>query len=264
MKKIITVFLCVLFSLMLFIPVNAETDEGLPRVVDNAGIFTETQFEDLTDRANTVAEKYDIEYLLITCDDLEGMSAQTYATEFPFNNGYCEYGEFEGVILFLSVDPYDKHYYTIAFNSYQNDFSDKVREKINDIIYDDMKSGDYYEGFKQHIKLVGQFYKNGKKLPLKYRIEWDNVWIALIVGAVVGAVVGGMRLSSCKKKMRVVAPVDAHQYLDGGSFNLRDKRTYYLYSTVTKTPRKESSGSSGGSSSGSSSSGSYSSSGRSL
>ncbi|MBO4733560.1 MAG: TPM domain-containing protein, partial [Clostridia bacterium] len=155
MKKIITVFLCFAFSLMLFIPVNAETDDGLPRVVDNAGLFTEEQLEDLTARVDKVADKYDIEYLLVTCDDLEGMSAQTYAAEFPYNNGYCEYGEFEGIILFLSVDPYDKGYYTQSFNSYQDVFTTKVREKINDIIYDDMKAGNYYDGFKEHIKIVG-------------------------------------------------------------------------------------------------------------
>ena len=76
-----------------------------------------------------------------------------------------------------------------------------------------------------------------------------------------------MVINACKKAMRVVSPVDAHEYLVKGSFDLRDKQVYYLYSTVTKTEKQKSGGSSGGGSSyssGSSSGGSYSSGGRSF
>lgn len=263
MKKILTVVICLILSAFFFLPVNAETDGGLPRVVDNAGVFSEAELQELTEMADEVAQRYDIEYLLVTCDEIKGYSAETYAAEFPYENGYCEYGGFEGITLFLSLDPLDKGYYMQAFGSYQDVFPDKVREKIVDMIYKDMKAGNYYAAFKSHIEIVGQFYKDGKKLPLKYRIEWDNVWISLAVAVFLGLVVGAMRLASCKKAMRVVVPVDAREYLINGSFVLRDKRTYYLYSTVTRTRREKSSGS-GGSSSGSSSSGSYSSSGRSL
>ncbi|MBO7519444.1 MAG: hypothetical protein J6T73_01580, partial [Clostridia bacterium] len=95
--------------------------------------------------------------------------------------------------------------------------------------------------------------------------EVDGLLICMVVGVIIGIIVGGIRISSLKSAMKVVAPVDAREYLEKDSFNLRDKKTYYLYSTVTKTAKQKSSGSGGSShSSGSSSGGSYSSGGRSF
>lgn len=264
MKKIITVFLCFAFSLMLFIPVNAETDDGLPRVVDNADLFTDMEEEELDKRVASLNDKYNISYVLLTDIDNQGKSREQYSADFLTSNGYADARG--AVVFYLNLEPGGMHggWRTTAIGSCEKVFDKKVIEVIEGIVEEDIKDGNYYDAFLKHIDFVKELYKNGGKLPLKYRIEWDNVWISLIVAAVVGAVVGGMRLSSCKKKMQVVAPVDAHQYLEKGSFDLRDKRTFYLYSTVTKTAKQKSGGSSGGSSYSSGSSGgrSYSSGGR--
>lgn len=94
----------------------------------------------------------------------------------------------------------------------------------------------------------------------------QTVLIIFAFSIVAGIIAGAVHLAICRKGMRVVAPVGAREYLVKDSFVLRDKNVVYLYSTVTKTPRPKSNGSSGGSSfsSGSSSGGSFSSGGRSF
>ena len=72
-----------------------------------------------------------------------------------------------------------------------------------------------------------------------------------------------MVIESMKLKMQVHTQVSANEYLEKGSLDIRNKSVRLMYTTITKTEKKESSGGGSSYSSGSSSSGgSYSSGGR--
>ena len=258
MKKILTLVLCLALSAFFFLPVIAEEDDRgnteYDRVIDLADVLTDSEEEELLARADKLARDDEISYIIMTNDDNEGMSSEEYAMELYYYGDY-DVGDGNGaIILYLSLDPSDRAWYYIPVDSYEKIFDDETREKMNDDIEADMRNGDYYEAFLSSIELVKDQYKNHGKLSV------TDFLICLAVAVVIGLVVGGMRLTSCRKAMRVVAPVDAREYLVSDSFRLRDKKTYYLYSTVTRTEKQKSGGSSGGSSHGHS----YSSSRRSL
>lgn len=256
--------------------------ENLRRVVDDADIFTEEQELVLNERINEVIEKLGIGYVLLTDNDNHGLSPEEYSSDFLHFGGYGVGDNYGAVVFYLCFDPSDRCWRTTSINSYESIFTAKVTYVIDELVDADIRAGNYYEAFLTHISFVEDLFENDGVLPDTYdsyaksysnyvsgsgdsSSPFENLLICIIVAVVVGTIVGGMHLVACRNAMRVVAPVDAHEYLKKGSFVLRDKKTYYLYSTVTKTAKQKSSGSGGSSySSGSSSGGSYSSGGRSF
>ena len=297
MKKFFVILVSLIISSILVITALAEempywypkdisnfTDfhgENLRRVVDDADIFTEEQEAVLTEQVNEIVEKYGVGYVLFTDNDNHGLSPEEYSSDFLHFGGYGVGDDYGAVVFYISFEPGNRCWRTTSINSYESIFSASVTYTIDEIVDEDIRSGNYYEAFLKHTAVVEDIFANSGFLPDSYdgylssyeninsdsdsSISLEGFFICLIVAVVLGAVVGGMHLSSCKDAMRVVAPIDAHEYLKKDSFVLRDKRVFYLYSTVTKTEKQKSSSSGGSSySSGSSSGGSYSSGGRSF
>lgn len=301
MKKILILFSCLMLIAFFSLPVFAAgmpdwypedvtgfTDfhgENLPRVVDGADIFTDEQEAELNRRMAEVTDELGIGYALLTGNDNCGLSPEEYSSDFLHFGGYGVGDGYGAVVFYLCFDPSNRCWRTTSINSYESIFTAEVTYVIDELVDADIRAGRYYEAFLTHVDFVEELFLNGGELSDDYddyvsEYEYytsdsyssdsdtgDNILISLIVGVIIGVIAGGMRLSSCKKAMRVVAPVSAREYLEKDSFVLRDKKSYYLYSTVTKTAKQKSSSSSGGGSSyssGSSSGGSYSSGGRSF
>lgn len=300
MKKVLSLLCALCLATLFFLPVFAQEmpywypddisgfsdfhGENLPRVVDDADIFTDEQEAELNRRMAEVTSELGIGYVLLTGDDNCGLSPEEYSSDFLHFGGYGVGDGYGAVVFYLCFDPSDRCWRTTSINSYESVFTAQVTYVIDELVDADIRAGRYYEAFLTHIDFVEELFLNGGELPDSYddyideyesylsdsgsskNYVGENIFMALIVGAVIGAVAGGIHLSSCKKGMRVVAPVSAREYLLKDSFVLRDKKEYYLYSTVTKTAKQKSGGSSGGSSfsHGSSSGGSYSSGGRSF
>lgn len=258
--------------------------ENLRRVVDDADIFTDEQEYILNERINEVIEKYNIGYALLTDDDNHGLSPEEYSSDFLHFGGYGVGDGYGAVVFYLCFDPSDRCWRTTSINSYESIFTAEVTYVIDELVDADIRAGRYYEAFLTHIDFVGELFENNGTVPEKYdnyiagysdyvsssgkssSFSTESLFICIVVAVIVGTIVGGLHLASCRSAMRVVAPVGAREYLVKDSFKLRDKKVYYLYSTVTRTAKPKSSSSGGGSSysSGSSSGGSYSSGGRSF
>lgn len=297
MKKILCALCALCLCFAFFLPVFAEgmpywypkdtsgfTDfhgENLPLVVDDAGIFTDEEEAELNRRMSEVVGELGIGYVLFTDNDNHGLSPEEYSSDFLHFRGYGVGDGYGAVVFYLSLDPDNRCWRTTSINSYESVFVAQATYVIDELVDADIRAGRYYEAFLKHIDFVEEIFKNDGAIPAKYdgyvdeyyeSLEDDgtspteNILMCIGIGVVVGLIVGGMHLSSCKKAMRVVAPVDAREYLKKDSFVLRDINSFYLYSTVTKTAKQKSSSSGGGSSfsSGSSSGGSYSSGGRSF
>ena len=302
MKRVLSLFFCVALIFAFCLSVSADDmpywypadvsgfsdfhGENLRRVVDDADIFTAEQEEELNRRMQQVVSELGIGYALFTDNDNHGMSPKEYSSDFLHFGGYGVGDGYGAVVFYISFETGNRCWRTTSINSYESIFTAEVTYVIDELVDADIRAGRYYEAYLKHIAFVEELFQNDGELPSAYDSYVDDyydyiddstsssssssgdIFTCIVAGIVVGLIVGGMHLSSCKKAMRVVAPVDAHEYLEKDSFVLRDKKTYYLYSTVTKTARQKSSGSSGGGgssySSGSSSGGSYSSGGRSF
>ncbi|MBO4432077.1 MAG: TPM domain-containing protein [Clostridia bacterium] len=299
MKRIISAVFCVVLIFSLCFPVFADmpywypentegfTDfhgENLRRVVDDADIFTDEEEAELNRRMNEVVDNLGIGYALFTDNDNHGLSPEEYSSDFLHFGGYGVGENYGAVVFYISFEEGKRCWRTTSINSYESIFNAETTFVIDELVDADIRAGRYYNAYLTHIEFVEKLFLNGGEIPAEYDEYVDRYsdyeygsddssddvvsrfLICIAVAVVIGLIVGGMRLSSLKKAMKVVAPVDAREYLKKDSFVLRDKKTFYLYSTVTKSAKQKSSGSGGGSSfsSGSSSGGSYSSGGRSF
>ncbi len=78
--------------------------ENSDRVVDNADLLTDAEEASLEEQYTQIAEKYQYDIAVVTTNTLNGKSAQDYADDYYYDNGYgygresgwsdasCEYG----------------------------------------------------------------------------------------------------------------------------------------------------------------------------
>ena len=303
MKRLFCFIICVMLSLSFCLPAFADTmpdwyykgdfsefsdfhAENPPRVVDDADLFSVEEEAVLNERISEVVENLGIGYALFTDDNNHGLTPEEYSSDFLHFGGYGVGEEYGAVVFYISFEEGNRCWRTTSINSYESIFTSYVTFQIDEMVDADIRAGRYYEAYLKHIAFVEELFENGGELTedlifadyedyeANYSDDYaddsdkdSNIFTTIVVAVIIGAVVGGMHLARCRKAMKVVSPVDAHEYLVPGSFDLRNKQVYYLYSTVTKTEKQKSGGSSGGGSSyssGSSSGGSYSSGGRSF
>ena len=229
-----------------------------PRVIDNAGIFTDEMIGDAQEKLNELSRQYGYDLIIFTDKEYHTYYRSDYAEDFYYYNGYGK----DGIVFYIFTDNFDHgtvYYGTVSFG--------ECYKKYGEL---DLK-GEAYNGIhKRDVKKAIHDYTDSLEFALKkgrLPMSLKSILICLAISVIAGLITGGVHITKCKKGMKITYPVDARNYLVNGSFSLRNKKVDYLYSTVTRVAKpKSSSSSSGGSSysSGSSSGGSYSSGGRSF
>ena len=228
------------------------------RITDNGGYFSESAKTKAETSLKELSEKYGYDLVVFTDKGYNTLRRGEYADDFYYYNGYGENG---AVLYILEDDMTGTVYYGILFEGECYDKYDELAGGLLDVLEKPIDDDDYNKALENYIDSL-DFVIGHNRLPM----ETKSKLMCFAIAVIAGLIAGGIHIARCRRGMRVVAPVDAHEYLVKDSFKLRDKKVYYLYSTVTKTAKPKSSGSSGGSSysSGSSSGGSYSSGGRSF
>ena len=245
--------------------------EDPPRVVDDAGILTDEQFEELEEQVERICDEYDFSYVIFIDDDTHGLSKELYSADFLYYGGYGIGDDYSAVCFFLSLEPGNRGWRTTSIGSYQSIFTSDVTEMIDEIVDSDMHEGNYYKAIKKQANYIEENLERGKskgksvyetkfKVKSKFR---DFLGWPLIVGIIISLVIMAMVIEEMKKKMRVETAVNANEYLAKGSLKIRNKNVRLIYTTITRREKEKSSGGGSSYSSGSASSGgSYSSGGR--
>ena len=111
-------------------------DRQKPLVVDEAGILTEDELEQLNAKAESISEEYQCEAAVVYIDYLDDRSAQAYADDYYDYNGYG-YGEGDDGILLL-VAAGDREYAMTTYGSAIDVFTDSRLEKIETVIVEEL------------------------------------------------------------------------------------------------------------------------------
>lgn len=240
--------------------------ENPPRVVDDAGILTEAQKEELSEQVQRICDTYDYSYVIFTDDSTHGLSKEVYGADFIYYGGYGKGDAYSAVCFFLCLEEGNRGWRTISTNSYEDIYNADVTYTIDEIVDKDMRSGNYFEAIKKQADYIEKSLSEGHfeiiEPPKPAKTNFFG-W-PLIVGIIIALVIAEMVILAMKEKMKLPTAVSAKEYLAKGSLNIRNKSEMYLYSTITRTRKSESSSGGGSShSSGSASSGgSYSAGGR--
>ena len=152
MKKKPNGFVSVLLALCLLLApmtVFAESNAQLNYVTDDAGILTDSQWEDLEQRAQQVSEEYQCGVYMITVDDYTD-----YSTESVYTADYTIYHDYEmgmgedrdGIMILLSME--DRDYAMFVYGPKASEvFNAYGQEQLETYFLDNFRDDDWYEDY---------------------------------------------------------------------------------------------------------------------
>ena len=259
MIRKITVILIALFLMVsVLLPVSAE---GIPYVVDAAGLLSGEETAVLEEKAASLNSIYDIHPVILTVDSLGGSRPQEYADDYYDFAGYGD----DGVLFLLAMEERDWYISTSGKMIYA--LTDYGIQQIGEGSVAFFGEGAWYDGFCYFLDTLpaylealenntpmdgaadysGSYYHGDQEEIVSYQeASSPSFLLSLFCGiAAAGITVLIMRLCMNTKRPRR----SAGEYMVNGSWNLSQHQDLFLYSNVTKTRKQDPPKSSGGGSS---------------
>ena len=234
MKKM---FVILVMILALAVPVMATGQ----LLVDDADILTSSQERQLSKKLEHASEVCDMDVAVVIVDGIGNEDIQDYADDYYDYNGYAD----DGVMLVVDMD--SRQWWITGTGDGTDVFTSSVINKIGNRIESDLSDGEYLEAFETYTQLCIDYVEKDGAFNVG-----GSLLAALIVGLVVALIVTGIW---CGQLKSVRFKAAAGDYVKPGSLSVRLCQDLYLYSTVSKVKRQQSSSGTHVSSSGRSHSG---------
>lgn len=143
-QKICLAFI-VMFNLLAFAPWRVaavgQTLSGKPAVVDQANIFTDEQEQSLAKEADRLAQRLDMDVVIVTTDNTENKSSMAYADDYFDYNGYGSDEKKSGVLYLIDMD--NRNAWISTTGRGIDAFTDARIDKILDSAFGPLSQGHY-------------------------------------------------------------------------------------------------------------------------
>lgn len=249
MKKIFCFVTVLVICLACVMPAAAEFAN--PAVTDKAGYLTDEQFSDITKKLDEIRGKYNFDVSVYIEENMSGDSAMETADDIFDYDGYGAGAAKDGIMLYLSASPRKYWFTTHAYGEHV--FNSNGLNYLENNVLPYLKDDDYYNAFVVYADKTEELLAMAVS-GTPYN-ESEDGWmftLCVIVGALgIPLIVAFAAMKSKLRKMNTAVGQNyASNYVKNGSFNLVNSRDIFLYSSVTKSERVESSSDSHTSSSG--------------
>lgn len=234
---------------------DADYNDSLERVIDNANLLTSSEEEKLADMIEDIKDKYKFDVVILLEPDIDGAYCVSYADDYFDYKGYGYGKNYDGILLLVTMEEREWAISTCGYGI--EAFTDYGCSYIEDKIVSKLSDGDYYEACETYVKLCDKFLKQAEKgKPYDYnhpiRSPFFVIGMFAVIWVVAFLIAYGI-VASMKRQMSTVAKAtEANSYAVGKAVNLTRNEDRYIRSAVTKRPRPTDSGGSGGHSGGSS------------
>lgn len=269
MKRVMLILLCLLLIISTPLPARASA----PKVVDDAGLLTDSEVADLEQRAQAIADQYGMDIVIVTVNSLGGKSSESFADDYFDENGYGIGPQYNGVLLLLSMEYRDwaistcgEAIYALSDYGIQELFSQISGYLSQDIYYlafityldalevyfSAYENGSPIDGYPGNYDGPGIFIPGTQDEIVYYEPIKDLQWYTSRIGIsfAIGLVVALVALLIMRHQMNTArAQHGAASYLKQETYRVGIQRDIFLYSQVNKVRKSESSSSSGGGSS---------------
>ena len=257
-RKITIVLIALVLMVSVLFPVSAE---GLPYVVDTAGLLSGEETAVLEEKAASLNSTYGIHVVILTVDSLDGTRVQDYADDYYDFAGYGD----DGVLFLLAME--EREWYISTSGKMIYALTDYGIQQIGEGSVSCFADGGWYDGFCYFLDTLplyldalensapidgeadysGSFYHGDQEEIVYYEEDFTPYFpFSLFCGIVAAAItVLIMRLCMITKRPRRCAG----EYLVEGSWNLTQHRDLFLYSNVSKVRKQDPPKNSGGGSS---------------
>ena len=153
-------FIC--FSVAAFISFSQVSPiwaaEGT-RVFDEAGLFSAEEVQELETRIDEVRDSQDADLAVLTVEDAQGESAESYADDFYDTHGLGVGDDASGILLSIDMD--NREIYVSTTGYAMKVLTDARVEKVLDAAYDSVADGNYAEGALGAIDSIENYLEMG-------------------------------------------------------------------------------------------------------
>ena len=254
MKRKFSILLAVLLMLALAVPAMAAP-EGVPHVVDNAGLLSADEFRALERHAKELSLRQKFDFVIVTVDTVGAASMRGYADDFFDYNDYGAGPEYDGILLLVSMDDAKWQVSTHGFG--RTAFTDYGRTQMMDEVEPYLTANDFSGAFEEFLSIGEDYVEQAKTgAPVDVPERGGFSWLSLVICGALGFGLAFIPMSVLKKQVKnVSAQPDALGYVVGDGLELSRESDRFLYSSVSRRPRPKDNSSSGGSRTHTSSSG---------
>lgn len=240
-KHLLGALLALLLCVAMAIPAFATSE--LPRLVDGAGLLTESEQSELLSKLDEISDRQQVDIVVVTTDTLDGQTPMDYADDFYDYFGYGFGADCDGILLLVSME--DRDWYISSCGYGMTAVNDAGVEYISEQFLSDLSDGYYASAFSTYANLCDEFITQARtgqpydsdSLPKAPFNVFTNLLIALAVGLVIALIVTGIMRGKLKSVRWQAA---AANYVRSGSMNLTESRDLFLYHTVDRTARPKS------------------------
>jgi uncharacterized protein len=215
--------------MFLFFSVQAFSQDFAPdRVVDNAGLLSDSQKEDLIRLTSSISETYNFDLVIVTETDIGSTTPGVYAADFYDNNGYGPNG-----CLFLQVTGSEDYYFSTSgrgitvLNSY-------AFQKLKSDTVKHLSENNSYAAFLAFIQDWNKFLTlEAKGRSYNFFYQWNIVLVIIAWLAALG--IGFAIVHTWNRGMNTALPkAQAAAYVVSGSLNFTAKKDSFLHSKTDK------------------------------
>ncbi|MCL2230179.1 MAG: TPM domain-containing protein [Treponema sp.] len=235
------VILYLIISILIFaVPVFSQD-----RVVDNAGLLSESDKERLQNKITALSSMYNMDLIIVTERSIGNESPMNYAENFFTVNGYG-IGDNRDGCLFLNVTGTRDIWATTSGRAIRI-LNDTALDKVLDDAAKNLKADNHYGAYHSFLANWEEFLILESKDRNYNIIQKNNVYV--IIGIWVFAFgIALIVIMHWKRQMNTaIGQTHAAAYIVPGSLSFTEKKDRFLYSTVTKVKREKDSTSRSGS-----------------
>ena len=232
-------------------------DRQLPRLVDEADLFTDEEEKILLAQLDEVSERQKCDIVVVTVYSLDGKSPMAYADDFFDYNGYGYGEDDDGILYLLSMEERDQAYSTYGFGI--TAFTDAGQDYIFALMKDDLKNDDWFEAFQTYVPLCDEFLtaaKNGEpmdvgNLPMTPEDRRYVIMFFCVFGAIALGICALISNSFVKKLVSktssggIILNAMAHEYVVRNSLYFSRADEFFIDRKVSKSARPKDTGSGG-------------------
>lgn len=231
--------LCFIPSVAVFAKANTPATEF---IIDDLDLFTEEQEQTLNKKAKAIQDKYKVDVILITTDEVINSFVELYSENY-YDEHYDRKKDISKDAVIIVRNGY-RYVYISGYGKCETYVSNNRIEKILDDMTPLHRQDQFYEAFCVMYDSI-RHYLGLNPNPLTW------TWVQLLIALAIGAISVGIMLYNSGGKVTT----NNRTYLDLEHSGLVSKRDIYLRTTVQKIHRPKSNNSSSRSSGGHSHSG---------
>ncbi len=210
---------------------------------DDAGIVSAEDVNEINSRLADISKQQKCGVYLLTTDNFNGQSPQTFADDFYDENELGYGSNHSGILLAVNFDSGD--WVISTAGSGISVFTDAGQEYLMDRVTADLRDNpaaafsvyaDQCENFLVQAA-DGEAYDNGN-MPRDFNLIID-IAIGIIIGVVIAFIVVGRQKAALRTVRRQTA---ARDYMKSGSLKMTASSEQFLYNTVDHIEKQSNSG----------------------